>query len=195
MAGHAPLVQTEIDALTAKFQIYKYLVAIGPASGGSMTILGPLKSAPKVEPDTETKEVKLYETGAEPQAEYLTKDNLKLTLELEDVDTAAALYTNITVGTNLLDSSRAQCIILQPITDDVGAKTFTFPNAYLRPGFTPTFEDEDDPNYATLEYLCKPVNQVDSGGVVTRQAPFTHTVTSGGVTIVTSGGAAVNAEE
>ena len=183
MSGHAPLTPTEVAALVAKLQTYKYLCAVGPAAGGSMTILGPLNSAPKVDPDTETKEVKLYEKGAEPVAEFLTKDNLKLTLELEDIDTAAAMYANISVGDNLLDSSRALCIILQPITEDVGAKTFTFPNSYLRPGFKPNFQDENDPNYAMLEFLCKPSVTSGTSGAVITTPPFTLAVTSGGVVV------------
>ena len=178
--AHAPLTQSEIDALIAKLQMYKYLCAVGPTtSGGSMTILGPLKSAPKIEPDIETKEVTLYETGVEVQAEVITKDNYKLTLELEDVDKAAELHSSFVKGDNILASSRSQAIVLQPITNDAGAKTITFCNAYLRPGFTPTFEDEDDPNYATLEYTCKPVI-TSSGGVVTVGSPYTYAVTSGG---------------
>ena len=173
----APLTQTEIDALVAKLQMYKYLCAVG-GSGGSMTILGPLKSAPKIEPDNETKEVTLYETGKDVQAEIITKDNYKLSLELEDVDKAAELHSSFKKGDNILASSRAQVIVLHPITNNSSAKTITFSNAYLRPGFAPTFEDEDDPNYATLEYVCRPV--VSSGGVV--GSPFTYTVTSGGTT-------------
>ena len=180
----SPLTQSEIDTLTAKLQMYKYLCAVGPSSG-SLTVLGPLKSAPKIEPDIETREVKLYETGAETQAEIITKDNYKLTLELEDVDKAAELHSSFKKGDNILASSRALIIVLHPITNNSSAKTITFGNAYLRPGFTPTFEDEDDPNYAMLEYTCKPViSSAGSGGAVTVGSPFSYAVvTSGGLTI------------
>ena len=76
------LTQTKIDELIEKLNFYKYLVSVGE------TVLGPLKSAPKIEADVETKDIKLYETGTEPQASILVKNNVKLTLELEDIDAA-----------------------------------------------------------------------------------------------------------
>lgn len=164
MAGHAPLTQSEIDALVAKLQVYKYVVSVGS------DVFGPLKSAPKYEPDVETKEIKLYETGAEPMAEILIKNDGKLTLELEDMDKAMELSAALKKGDNIFDSSCRKTITLQPITDDSGALTITFPNAYIRPGFNPNFEDEDDANYCTLEYTCKPYaggsGAVVSGGIV-----------------------------
>lgn len=144
------LTQTEIDELIEKLNFYKYLVSVGE------TVLGPLKSAPKIEADVETKDIKLYETGTEPQASILVKNNVKLTLELEDIDTAMSKMEAFQKGDNVLDSTKSEAITLVPITDDEGAKTITFPNAFLQPGLAMTLGEDDDANSTTLTYLCRP---------------------------------------
>lgn len=149
MAG-TTLDQTKIDALIAKLQLYKYVVSAGE------TVLGPLKSAPNVEPDVETKDLKLYETGSEAQASFLVKNNVKLTLDVEDVDTAMGLMGAFQKGDNVLDSTKSVPVTLVPITDDEGAKTITFPNAFLQPGLSMTMGEDDDPNSVSLVYLCRP---------------------------------------
>ena len=142
--------QTRIDELIAKLQMYKYVCSAGE------TVFGPLKSAPKVESDVETKDVTLYETGEEAQASILTKNNVKLTLEVEDIETAMPLLEAFKKGDNVLDSTKSQVVTLVPITDDADAKTITFGNAFLQPGLSMTLEEGDDPNSATLVYLCRP---------------------------------------
>lgn len=149
MAG-TTLDQTKIDALIAKLQLYKYVVSAGE------TVLGPLKSAPTVESDVETKDLTLYETGSEAQASFLVKNNVKLTLDVEDVDTAMGLMGAFQKGDNVLDSTKSVPVTLVPITDDEGAKTITFPNAFLQPGLSMTMGEDDDPNSVSLVYLCRP---------------------------------------
>ena len=144
------LTQTEIDELIEKLNFYKYLVSVGE------TVLGPLKSAPKIEADVETKDIKLYETGTEPQASILVKNNVKLTLELEDIDAAMSKMEAFKKGDNVLDSTKSEAITLVPITDDAEAKTITFPNAFLQPGLAMTLGEDDDANSTTLTYLCRP---------------------------------------
>ena len=144
------LTQTKIDELIEKLNFYKYLVSVGE------TVLGPLKSAPKIEADVETKDIKLYETGTEPQASILVKNNVKLTLELEDIDAAMSKMEAFKKGDNVLDSTKSEAITLVPITDDEGAKTITFPNAFLQPGLAMTLGEDDDANSTTLTYLCRP---------------------------------------
>lgn len=144
------LTQTQIDELIAKLNFYKYVVSVGE------TVLGPLKSAPKIEADVETKDIKLYETGTEPQASILVKNNVKLTLELEDIDTAMSKMEAFQKGDNVLDSTKSEAITLVPITDDAEAKTITFPNAFLQPGLAMTLGEDDDANSTTLTYLCRP---------------------------------------
>ena len=149
MSAHAPLTQQEIDDLVGKLEMFKYLVTGGTNS------LGPLKTAPKCEPDTETKDITLYETGAEIQASILSKNNVRLTLELEDVDTGITLLSSFAKGDNILASSKKMSVTLVPITGSTTAKTITFPNAYLQPGLSTDFQDEDDPNSVTLVFVCK----------------------------------------
>ena len=144
------LTQTKIDELIEKLNFYKYLVSVGE------TVLGPLKSAPKIEADVETKDIKRYETGTEPQASILVKNNVKLTLELEDIDAAMSKMEAFKKGDNVLDSTKSEAITLVPITDDEGAKTITFPNAFLPPGLAMTLGEDDDANSTTLTYLCRP---------------------------------------
>lgn len=144
------LTQTKIDELIEKLNFYKYLVSVGE------TVLGPLKSAPRIEADVETKDIKLYETGTEPQASILVKNNVKLTLELEDLDAAMSKMEAFKKGDNVLDSTKSEAITLVPITDDEGAKTITFPNAFLQPGLAMTLGEDDDANSTTLTYLCRP---------------------------------------
>lgn len=144
------LTQTKIDELIEKLNFYKYLVSVGE------TVLGPLKSAPKIEADVETKDIKLYETGTEPQVSILVKNNVKLTLELEDIDAAMSKMEAFKKGDNVLDSTKSEAITLVPITDDEGAKTITFPNAFLQPGLAMTLGEDDDANSTTLTYLCRP---------------------------------------
>lgn len=145
------LSQNDIDALVAKLQYYKYQVSFGT------TILGPLNSPPKVEGDVETKDTVLYESGSEPQASLISKNNAKITLEVNDVDAAMELLAGFKKGDNLLDSSNGKALTLVPLTDDSGAKTLTFGNCFLQPGLNPNFAEGDDPNYVTLEFLAKPV--------------------------------------
>lgn len=159
MAGTS-LNQAAIDALIAKLQMYKYVVSVGDA------VLGPLKSAPKLEADVETKDVTIYETGTDVQASILTKNNVKITLELEDVDTGIGYLAAFAKGDNVLATANSKVITLVPITDDADAKTITLGNAFLQPGLSTTLEDGDDPNTVQLVYLCKPVG--------TTGKPFTY---------------------
>eukprot|EP00831_Metopus_contortus_P026526 TRINITY_DN2254_c0_g1_i1.p2 TRINITY_DN2254_c0_g1~~TRINITY_DN2254_c0_g1_i1.p2 ORF type:complete len:211 (+),score=29.02 TRINITY_DN2254_c0_g1_i1:210-842(+) len=151
----AALTQTQIDALVAKLQYYKYAVSFGE------TLLGPLKSPPKVEADIETKDTVIYETGVDPLASVISKNNAKITLELEDVDQAMTMLAAFKKGDNLLDSGNAKSLSLAPLTDDAGAKTLTFDNCYLQPGLATNFAEGDDPNHITLNFIAKPV--VDTG--------------------------------
>lgn len=159
MAGGVKLTQEMIDNLVAKLSFYKYQVAFGDA------ILGPLNSPPKVEPDTETKDTVLYETGVDPLASILSKNNANITIETNDVDAAVTMLKTFKKGDNLLDSSKAKPLTFVPLTDNADAKVITFPNCYLRPGMSPNFAEGDDPNYVSLSFVAKP--DVDSGELYT----------------------------
>ena len=161
MAGTA-LTQSMIDTLVSKLQFYKYQVSFGD------TILGPLNSPPKVEADIETKETVLYETGVDPLAEIISKNNAKITLEVNDVDAAMGLLKGFKKGDNLLDSTKAKALTFVPLTSDENAKALTFENAYLQPGLATNFAEGDDPNYITLNFIAKP--DADDGELYTWEA-------------------------
>ena len=157
----ADLTSEQINALVAELNYHKYLVNISNATNGTFLTaslsLGPLASAPKLEPDVETKETTLYETGDEPQAEILSKNNAKLTIETRDMDSAMAMLTKLKKGDNILAAANALVITLVPITSDATAKGFTFGNAFLDPGLSTTFSEGDDtPSYASLVFKCRP---------------------------------------
>ena len=142
--------QENIDELVDNLQMYKYVCAVDENE------LGPLKSVPKIEADVETKNITIYEVGSDPQASIIVKNNVKLTIESEDMDAAIALVEVFKKGDNVFDSTKKKIITLVPVPSDANAKTITFPNAYLQPGFTPTFEDGEEPNSVSLTFICRP---------------------------------------
>lgn len=144
------LSQSQIDALIAKVEYYKYTVSYGSS------ILGPLKSAPKIEPETEFRDILLYETGVKQQAQIITKNNAKITLELEDMATALTMLNTFKEGDNIIASDKAKELVLVPITTDENAKTISFGNVFLQPGLKPSFGEGDDPNFVTLDFVAKP---------------------------------------
>lgn len=150
MAG-TPLTQEMIDSLVSKLNFYKYQVSFGE------TILGPLNSPPKIEPDMETKDTVLYETGVDPLATIISKNNAKIDLEVNDVDTALTMLKDFKKGDNLLDSSKAKQLIFVPLTEDEDAKALTFGNCYLQPGLSFNPAEGDDPNFVPLSFIAKPV--------------------------------------
>lgn len=154
MAANSTLTTQQIADLVAKLEFHKYLVAI-TLTGGTATSLGPLKTAPKCEPDVETKDTTIYETGSEVQASILSKNDVKLTIETEAVDAAVTLLAGFSKGDNVLGSSKKYSITLVPITSEATAKTITFTNAYLQPGLSTNLQDADDPNSVTLTFTCK----------------------------------------
>lgn len=143
------LTQTEIDNLVSKLQFYKYQVSYGG------TIIGPLNSPPKVDPDFETKDTVLYETGEDPLASVISKNNATITLETNDVDAALEMLKTYKKGDNILDSKFAKELIFMPLTDDAGAKSITFPRAFLNPGLSTSFAEGADPNVVTLGFTAK----------------------------------------
>jgi hypothetical protein len=159
MAGGIKLTQEMIDNLVSKLQYYKYQVAYGEQ------VLGPLNSPPGIEPETETKETVLYETGVDPLAEILSKNNARITLEVNDVETALQLKSTYKKGDNILSSEFSKPLTFVPLTDDETAKTLTFPNAFLVPGMSFNPVEGDDPNYVSMEFIAKP--DVASGALYT----------------------------
>lgn len=143
------LSQSEIDALVAKLQFYKYQVSYGDK------IIGPLNSPPKVDPDFETKDTVLYETGEDPLASVISKNNATITLETNDVDAALEMLKTYKKGDNILDTKFAKELVFMPLTDDEGAKSITFPRAFLNPGLSTSFAEGADPNVVSLGFTAK----------------------------------------
>lgn len=161
MAGKK-LTQSDIDELKAKIQYYKYMVSFGEE------IIGPLKSAPQIEGDIETKETVLYETGEDPQADIISRNNAKITLDVEDMDKAFTMLGAFKKGDDMLDSSKSKPLTLVPIITEEGdtkAKTLTFPNAFLDPGLSTNFGEGADPNSVQMVFTAKP--DVESGNLFT----------------------------
>ena len=131
-------------------------------------IIGPLKSAPQIESDIETKETVLYETGEDPQADIISRNNAKITLDVEDMDKAFTMLGAFKKGDDMLDSSKSKPLTLVPIITEEGDttdKTLTFPNAFLDPGLSTYFGEGADPNSVQMVFTAKP--DVESGNLFT----------------------------
>ncbi len=142
------LTQSEIDALIAKLKKFPYI-----ANAGSDN-LGPLSGPPTVAAEVETKDVTLYETGADVQARYLTKNDVLVTIKTRDVAKGMALQNTFTKGENILASDKKVVLTLVPITS-ASESTITFANAFLQPGLNFTPGEDDTPSEIELQYLCK----------------------------------------
>ncbi len=152
--ANAALTQEQIDAFVALLSTHAFLCKYG--SSTTIVNLGPLASAPKVEADTATKDVMLYETGPDdPVATYLTKNRVKVTIETHNVDAAMALL-NHKVGDNILAAAGRKPLVLVPLTDEATAKGLTFPAASVQPGLAFDPQEEGTPHKVTLTFLCYP---------------------------------------
>ena len=149
MAVNKTLTSQEIAALVAALEKHPYYVTVGS------TDLGPLASPPQIAKDVETQDVKLYETGADPLASFVTRNNVTLTLETRNLSAAATLLATVPKGANALASSLKKTVTLAPITSDTSAKAFTFPEAYLQPGLEATLGEDSTPSTVTLVFTCK----------------------------------------
>ena len=160
----ANLTPTEINNLVSKMKKYPYLVTAvkggtvsgATVTGGTSTDLNPLASAPTADGDTETTDVTLYETEAEVQASYLTKNNLTLTITTRNVANALSLASSIKKGDNVLDSSKEFAVCLVPITSATGEQNILFAHAFLQPGPTITPGENGEPMTVGLTFTCKP---------------------------------------
>ena len=144
----AALTQNDIDGLIAKLKKFPYAAMAGS------TNLGPLDGPPTVAPEVETKDVTLYETGADVQARYLTKNDLMVTVKTRDVAKAMALQAAFAKGDNVFDAAKKVALTLVPITSAT-EQTITFANAYLQPGLNYAPGQDGDPSEVELQYLCK----------------------------------------
>ena len=145
----AELAQTDIDALIAKLKKFPYAVMVGTDN------LGPLASPPTVDPDVATQDVTLYETMSDIQAQFLTKNDLTLTVVTRDVATALSYHVGYKKGDNMIATAVKKTVTLVPITAATGEATITFANAFLKPGLKLNPGDNGEPTSAELTFLCK----------------------------------------
>ena len=149
----------EIETMLGKIKKFPYLVSVGSTS------MAPLAGAPTAEPDIETADVTLYETGTDVQARYVTKNSVTLTIRTRNIDAAMPLLEAVKKGDNMLAAANKKTITLVPITSETET-TITFDNAYLNPGLSYAPGEGSDPNVVTLTYECK--------ADPTRGTPFTY---------------------
>ena len=145
----AKLTQTQIDALITKLKKFPYAAAFGTDE------LGPLAGAPQIEGDVEIKDVTLYETGSDPAAKFITRNDVKVTIKTRNVDLAMTMLGGFAKGDNVLDTAKKKALVLVPITEATTEKTITFGSAFLQPGLSMTPGDNDDPSEVTLVFICK----------------------------------------
>ena len=158
------LTQTEVTNLVATLKKYPYLVTAvsggtvsgATVTGGTSTGLNPLASAPTADGDVETTDVTLYETEAEVQASYLTKNNLTLTITTRNIANAMTLASKIKKGDNVLDTTKEYAVCLVPITGSTTEQNILFPHAFLQPGPTITPGENGEPMTVGLTFTCKP---------------------------------------
>lgn len=144
------LTPQEIDDLIAKLQKHPYFAMVGDVE------LGPLAGPPQIAPDVATQDVTLYETGEDVQAQYLTRNNITLTLETRNLDAANTLISSVKLGDNVFAAAKKKTVTLVPLTADSTAKVFTFPNAYVQPGLNATPGENSTPTTMTVAFTCKP---------------------------------------
>lgn len=145
----ANLDSSDISELIATLEAYPYLVSY---NGND---LAPLAGAPTVEADTDKHDVTLYETGSDPQASYLTKNNVNVTVNSRNVAAALTLLQTVKKGDDLLASTAEHSLVFTPITDDTSAKVITFAHACLDAGFSMTAGENEEPNAFPLRFICK----------------------------------------
>ena len=159
----ANLTPSEVTQLVSKLKKNPYLVSVvkggtisGSAiTGGTATELNPLASAPSVDGDVETNDVTLYETEAEVQARYLTRNDLTVSITTRNISDGMELAGKNKKGDNVLASTSEYAMCFVPITAATGEPNILFPHVYVAPGFTLTPGENGEPTTITLTFNCK----------------------------------------
>lgn len=159
----ANLTPSEVTELVSKLKKNPYLVTAvtggtingSAVTGGTATGLNPLASAPSVDGDVETNDVTLYETEAEVQARFLTRNDLTVSITTRNISDAMTLAAKNKKGDNVLASTSEYALCFVPITSATGEPNILFPHAYIAPGFTLTPGENGEPSTVTLTFNCK----------------------------------------
>lgn len=164
------LSSSDIAGLLATLANYPYYVTFTPTSGSAVD-LGPLSGPPQISPETETKDVTLYETGAAVQKKILIKNDMKVTVNTENLDAGMGLLATLEKDDDLLAaSSKEGVLLLEPITDDASAKSITFPHACVDVDNAISPGENGDPNVVQVSFYCK--------ADATTGKPFTYASTT-----------------
>ena len=176
------LTESDIAALVAKLENFPYYVTF--AIGNDSYDLGPLAGAPQVSPDSETKDITLYETGAAVRARYLTRNDMNVTVRTNAVDVGLSLILLNKQGDNMLDTNKEGTLLLEPIvTGSETPSSITFPHASVNIDSTIEPAEGGDPNVVSIAFHCR--------ADATSGKPFTYatsSASSGGTSGGTSGG-------
>ena len=147
---------SDITALLAKLETFPYYVTFTPnATGGSAVDLGPLAGPPQVAPEVETKDITLYETGAAVQKKILIKNDMKVTVNTQNVDAGMQLMLTNAKNQDLLDEAKEGTLLLTPIISVTGVESITFPHAYVDTDNQFNPGENSDPNTVQVVFYCK----------------------------------------
>ena len=158
----------EIKSFIATATHYRYLACYN--DGTTDHYLGPLAGPPQIESEVETKEIFFYETGDEAQSEIITKNQIIVTIESRDLETATSLISDLKKGDDLLaqeENAPAKTLVLTPISKegDTNAKSITFHNVFIKPGLSMTLSDGDEnPSSVKLVFVCKEDTEAEDFG-------------------------------
>ena len=159
----ANLTPQEINTLVGKLKKHPYLCKVtqgGTVSGVTVTgatftaDLNPLSGPPTVAPDTETNDVTLYETLADVQARFLTRNDLTVTITTRNIDAGMSMSSKIKKGDNLLSSDLEYVLTLVPITAD-SEPVILFGRACPNAGLTFNPGENGDPSTVQITFTCK----------------------------------------
>ena len=165
------LSSSDITGLLATLKTYPYYVTFTPSASNSSAVdLGPLAGPPSITPETETKDITLYETGVAVQKKLLIKNDMKVTVTTNNLEAGMGLISGIAKDADLLASANEGTLVLEPITSDTTAKVITFAHACVDVDNSINPGENGDPNAVQVAFYCK--------ADATTGKPFTYAVAS-----------------
>lgn len=165
------LSNSDIADLLATLATYPFYVTFTPSGTGATPVdLGPLAGPPSITPETETKDVTLYETGAAVQKRLLIKNDMKVTVNTQNMDGGMEIIGALAKNDDLLNVSKEGTLLLEPITSDATAKSITFPHACVDIDNAINPGENGDPNAVQVAFYCK--------ADATSGKPFTYAAAS-----------------
>lgn len=162
---------TDITNLLATLKTYPYYVTFTPSDTSATPVdLGPLAGPPSITPETETKDITLYETGVAVQKRILVKNDMKVVVTTNNLESGMSLIGGIAKDADLLASTAEGTLTLEPITSDTTAKVITFGRACVDIDNSIAPGENGDPNAVQVAFYCK--------ADATSGKPFTYAAAS-----------------